>query len=147
MTTGDAGRALIQSFESCRLAAYPDPKTGGVPWTCGWGSTGPDIGPGTVWTQQQADDRFAQSLSTYEAVVNEVTHPLNQNMFDACVSLAYNIGVGRFRGSTLMSYLNQGLLAEAANEFPKWDSPGSNVQAGLDRRRAAERALFLTPWG
>jgi GH24 family phage-related lysozyme (muramidase) len=34
-----------------RFDAYPDPATGGAPWTIGWGSTGPDITKGTVWTK------------------------------------------------------------------------------------------------
>ena len=30
---------LVKEFEGCRLTAYPDPETGGAPWTIGWGST------------------------------------------------------------------------------------------------------------
>ncbi|MES2698166.1 MAG: hypothetical protein V4647_00955, partial [Pseudomonadota bacterium] len=40
------GIALIKQFEGCarrqadgRYAAYPDPGTGGDPWTIGWGAT------------------------------------------------------------------------------------------------------------
>jgi hypothetical protein len=32
-----AGIDLIKEFEGCELEAYPDPGTGGVPWTIGWG--------------------------------------------------------------------------------------------------------------
>ena len=37
----------------------------GHPWTIGWGTTGPDIVPGLVWTRKQADDRFEASLSKF----------------------------------------------------------------------------------
>ena len=64
MTPSSACIALVQQFEGCArrqadgtFAAYPDPGTGGDPWTIGWGSTGPDIKTGLVWTQQQCDDR------------------------------------------------------------------------------------------
>src|SRR5687768_15991119 len=60
-----AALALIKEFEGCHkvrsdgmIEAYPDPASGGDPWTIGWGSTGPGIRKGTVWTQEQADTRF-----------------------------------------------------------------------------------------
>ncbi len=38
---------LVQGAEGLRLTAYPDPGTGGAPWTVGWGHTGPEVGPET----------------------------------------------------------------------------------------------------
>ena len=62
---GPKGTALIKRFEGCarirsdgKVEAYPDPGTGGAPWTIGWGATGPGIERGTVWTQKQCDDRL-----------------------------------------------------------------------------------------
>ncbi len=40
------GRELIERNEGLRLDAYPDPATGGDPWTIGYGDTGPDVVPG-----------------------------------------------------------------------------------------------------
>ncbi|WP_141395346.1 glycoside hydrolase family protein, partial [Enterobacter hormaechei] len=37
MRVSDTGVALIKRFEGCRLRAYPDPATGGAPWTIGYG--------------------------------------------------------------------------------------------------------------
>jgi lysozyme len=94
---------LIKSFEACekaigdgRFQAYPDPGTGGDPWTIGWGSTGPDIHKGLVWTQQQCDDRFAADVSCFALEVDKLIGPVSttQSEFDAMVSLAYNIGLG-----------------------------------------------------
>ena len=48
---------LIKRFEGCRLMPYLCPA--GV-WTCGWGSTGPDVIPGQTWTQDYADQRMTQ---------------------------------------------------------------------------------------
>ena len=66
----------VQTFEGCaekradgRFQAYPDPGSGGDPWTIGWGSTGPDVKPGTVWTQAQCDERLLRDLTAFGAKV------------------------------------------------------------------------------
>lgn len=154
MQTSLAGINLIKAFEGCHLKAYPDPKTGGVPFTIGWGAVGPDIGPDTVWTQEQADERLLKDVEAREAIINQyVTVPLTQGQFDAMVSIVFNVGFGsnkrngiiRLKSgepSTLLAKLNDGDYEGAANEFARWVSPGSPVENGLKRRRAAEVDLF-----
>lgn len=146
MKTSQAGIDLIHSFEQLKLKAYPDPGSkDGKPYTVGWGSTGMDIGPGTVWTKEQADARFAKDLAKFELGVNQaVTVPLTQGQFDALVSFAYNLGLGSLRTSTLLKMLNEGLYANAADQLLRWNKNDSVVMAGLTRRRKAERALFLS---
>ena len=155
MPTSPIGIDIIKTFESCKLTAYPDPKTGGAPWTIGWGATGPGIGPGTVWTQQQADDRLEQDVSEREALVTAaVRAPLTQGQFDALVSIVFNVGPGskwkdgiiRLKSgqpSTLLSLLNARDYDGCAGQFMRWVSPGSNVENGLRRRRTVERQRFL----
>lgn len=145
----------MHRFESCKLKAYPDPKTGGEPWTIGWGHTGPEVHKGLVWTQEKADAEFRNDLAESELHVREaVTVPLTQGQFDALVSIIYNVGPGSRtksgiirlkdgRPSTLLWKLNSGDYGGAAAEFDKWVSPGTNVEFGLRRRRAAEKQLFL----
>jgi lysozyme len=155
MITSKAGIDLIKRYEDCKLVAYPDPKTGGAPWTVGWGATGPDIHEGTVWTQQQADDRLQADIAEREDMVNDaVTVPLTQGQFDAMVSIVFNVGQGSTRKdgiirlkdgrpSTLLRLLNAGDYAGCADQFLRWVSPGSNVERGLRRRRTEEREMFL----
>ena len=102
MHTSAQGHALLHYFESCRLTAYPDPATGGAPWTIGWGDTGPGVVYGLTITQEQADARFATRLADeFEPGVRAVlTAPPEQHQFDAMVCLAYNIGLGNFRKSS-----------------------------------------------
>jgi lysozyme len=141
----DAGVRLVQEFEGCKLEAYPDPGTGGEPFTIGWGSTGPDIGPGTVWTQEEADARFLDDLTKFgDGVDRLVRVPLTDNQFAALVSFAYNVGLGALAGSTLLRKLNAGDYEGAADQFPRWSKGGGRVLPGLVRRRAAERDLFLS---
>ena len=153
-STSSAGYDLIKEFESCKLIAYPDPKTGGDPWTVGWGATGPGIVRGTIWTQKQADDRLIEDVQKRERIVQMyVQVPITQGMFDALVSIVFNVGPGskskdgiiwlkNGNPSTLLRKLNQADYSGARAEFLKWVSPGSNVEKGLRRRRTAELALW-----
>lgn len=145
MKTSINGVAVMHYFEDCRLDAYPDPATGGAPFTVGWGDTGPDVVPGLVITQDEADARFSKRLSReFEpGVIASVARTPNQSQFDAMVCLAYNIGLGNFRSSTLVKKFNAYDDAGAAGQFLLWNKAAGKVMLGLRRRRAAERALFM----
>lgn len=137
---------LIKQFEGCRLHAYPDPATGGKPYTVGYGCTGPGIGPNTVWTQAQADAALAHRLQALEQVVRSlVTVPATENQIAALCSLAWNIGTHALAGSTLLKKLNARDAQGAAAEFMRWDLAAGHVMPGLVKRRAAEKAAFLSP--
>ena len=151
LALGPAGSALIRFFEGCgkRLpdgtyAAYPDPATGGAPWTIGWGSTGADIAKGAVWTQAQCDARLARDTACFAARVAILIAPApaTQHQFDALVTLAYNIGVQKLADSTLLARHKAGDYAEARAQFARWNKAGGQAMAGLTRRRAAEAALY-----
>lgn len=136
------GMALIQHFEGCKLCAYPDPGTGGDPWTIGWGATGADIKRGLVWTQQQADDRFFEHIRKFAGQVERATqgHPTNQHQFDAMVSFHYN--TGQLLSSTLLRKHNAGDFAGAQREFARWDHAAGKTMHGLTVRRLAEAGMY-----
>lgn len=130
----------------------------GSPWTIGWGSTGLDtfnltpdgkpsqIGPGTKWTQAQADERKSADLDKFCSDVSKLLKiEVTDNQFAALVSFAYNAGVGNLKSSTLLRLVNQGKHLEASNEFLRWTKAQGKELPGLVRRREAERRLFLTP--
>lgn len=96
-------------------------------------------------TAAEAVERLRDHLVPLEVqICHLVKTPLKQCQFDALVSLCYNIGIGHFeRSHELLPALNAGEMARAANALLAFDDPGSGVQKGLDRRRQAERALFL----
>ena len=134
---------LVRRFEGCRLSAYPDPATGGDPWTIGWGSTGPGIVKGVTWTQQQADQRLEQDVGKFVAGVQALlTRPATGNQLGAMASLAYNIGLRRFGQSTLLRLFNAGNVASAAKQFDVWTLANGKRMQGLVNRRKAERAVF-----
>jgi lysozyme len=139
MKTGQAGLHLIKTFEGLKLSAYLCPA--GV-WTIGYGTT-KGVKPGQAITAAKAEELLAADLRKFEDTVNTaVAVPITQGQFDALVSLAYNIGSGAFRASTLLRLLNAGDYAGAAKQFDRWNKAGKKVLAGLTRRRAAERQLF-----
>ncbi len=153
-TASDQCVDLIKHYEGCHLKAYPDPKTGGDPWTIGWGATGAGVLPGIEWTQQQADERLQDDIQERVEVVRQyINTPMSQGQFDALISLVFNVGYGHRRKdgilhlkngspSSLMRLLNAGQYHAARAEFAKWISPGSNVEYGLRRRRRAEQGLW-----
>lgn len=143
MKTSANGIRVIQYFESCHLDAYPDPATGGDPWTIGWGHTGPEVKPGLHWHQSQADAALAKDLERFEAGVTAACKiPPTQGQFDALVSFSFNVGLGNLQKSTLLKKFNASDTKAACSEFVKWNKAAGKVMRGLTRRRAAEAALF-----
>ena len=142
MKTGAKGISLIKSFEGLRLKAYPDPATGGDPWTIGVGHTGPDVHPGLVITEAHADDLLRGDLIRFEDGVRKRCPVISQSQFDALVALSFNIGLGNFGMSTLLKKHNAGDHAGAANEFIRWNRANGKEMRGLTRRRLAEAELY-----
>lgn len=93
-------RAKMMQWEGCRLKAYRCPA--GV-LTIGYGHTGPDVTEGMTITATQAVALFNTDIDKFASSVEASFHgvPLNQKQFDALVSLAYNIGLGGLKKSTL----------------------------------------------
>lgn len=140
LSYGKNGLALTQQFEGMRLSAYQDQV--GV-WTIGFGHTGPDVHAGLTITQDQATVLLMKDVASASASVNNLVKvPLTQNQFDALVDFVFNLGQGKFAGSTLLRGLNAGDFSGAAAEFVKWDHAGGQVVPGLLRRRLAEAQLF-----
>lgn len=144
MNVSQEGIDLIKNFEKCKLEAYPDPGTGGVPWTIGYGHTA-GVVEGMTCTQEQADQMLADDVAKVAGQVNSLLKiKVNQNQFDALVSFAYNAGAGALASSTLLRLVNAGDFGGAADQFPRWvHGGGGGTLPGLVRRRAAERSLFM----
>lgn len=150
MKTSDQGIALLKKHEGLRLSAYPDPATGGEPWTIGYGTTSRagvgKVTKGMKITEAEAEDMLRRALVVFErGVVKALTRPPNQNQFDALVSFAYNVGVPAMSRSSVVRHFNNGDVEKAANSFAAWNKAAGKVMPGLTRRRAEERALFLKP--
>lgn len=149
MNVSQAGLDFVKQFEGLRLTAYPDPGSGGDPWTIGYGTTiypsGDEVNRGDMTSREQAEKYLRHDLRRFEHAVNRlVLVPISQPQFDSLASLVYNIGEGAFSRSTLLRRLNSHDYAGAAQEFLRWVNAGGKPMAGLRKRREAERALFLS---
>lgn len=135
------GIQLIKRWEGCKLKTYRDVK--GV-LTIGWGTTDPRYAfDGNEITQAQADHLFMQDILKFQREITPLIRvEIAQGHWDALVSLAYNIGSGAFRRSTLLRLLNNGDYAGAQARFSRWIYSGKKVYQGLVNRRADEARVF-----
>jgi len=137
--------SLIKRFEGFSDTPYKD--VAGIP-TIGWGHK---ILPGESFTRittTEAEQLLVKDTATATHAVNSsVVVPLSASQRDALISLAYNIGAGNFKNSTLLRKLNTGDYAGAAAEFDRWKyiTVGGKkvVSNGLVARRNEEKRLFL----
>lgn len=145
MHISQRGINLIKRFEGFRAQAYK-PVPGEQFWTIGYGDYGPHVRKGQVITEAEGERRLRARLLEFERAVDQaVTTHINQNRFDALVSLAYNIGVGAFKTSTVLRMVNQRKFRRAALAFALWVRGANGPLPGLVRRRAAEARLFRRP--
>ena len=143
---------LIKPFEGLakllpdgRVTAYPDPGTRGHPWTIGWGATGPDIQPGTIWTIEQCEDALDHHVEYFVRGLLKMSPGLSKALprrMASVTSWTYNCGLGNYRVSTFKKRIDADDWVGAAEECVKWNKAAGRVLPGLTRRRAAEAALM-----
>lgn len=142
MKIGKQGLSLIKLFEGLELKAYM-PTPNDRP-TIGYGHT-KGVKMGMKISRERADALLVEDLAWVEAVIaKKVTVSLTQPQYDALCSFIYNVGAGAFSKSTLLRRLNEGNYMAAANQLLRWNKQKKMVLSGLTRRRAAEKALFLS---
>jgi GH24 family phage-related lysozyme (muramidase) len=102
-------------------------------------------GDARVWSKDELVDLFKSDINTFERGVLRLSPNLinHQSKFDACVSMAYNAGLGNYQRSTIRMKVNREDWAGAAEAFMSWTKAGGKEVAGLVKRRKAEVALFL----
>lgn len=147
-----AAEGLVKPFEgyakrlpdgSC--AAYPDPGTGGDPWTIGWGCTGGDVSPGTIWPLERAEAALQAHLTYFATGLLKLSPSLakaTDRQFAAVLSFVYNCGLGNYRISTFKKRVDARDWAGAREEIVKWNKAAGKVLPGLTRRRQAEAMLL-----
>jgi lysozyme len=141
-----AAIALIKRFEGYRRSAA---RLADGRWTIGYGHAR-SAREGARVSEDDAAALLLYDLGEVSIALHELVFtPLSQNQFDALASFAMNIGVDEFRRSSVLLRLNEGALLQGAAEIEMWrkaDFEGERIVVdALVRRRAAEKALFLTP--
>ena len=149
-------KSILRKHEGLRLRAYPDPASGGRPYTIGYGHT-KGVKLGDECTLEQAEQWLTEDLAyAYKVVDREVKVPLTNGQRDALASFVFNVGEGKKGAkdgfvslksgntSTLLRKLNSGSYKAAADELLKWVYGAGKVMPGLVKRRKEERELFLS---
>lgn len=136
--------ADLRRDEGCRLEAYPDPLSGGAPWTIGWGHTGPDVHPGLTWTQAQADNALAADVRA-TAIGLDAAIPwwrrLDDVRQDCLCELAFQLGVhGLAEFRAFLGFMREGKWAHAALDL-------SGTQWARQTRERAERIIAMIRTG
>ena len=142
----ERGIQIVKSFEGISVKPYLCPAN---VWTVGYGATrsstggpiDPDMEP---ITEAEAEALLIRDLGSSEGWVRRlIKTALTENQYFALTSFTFNVGAGALQRSTLRMKLNREEYQGAAGEFPKWKFANKRILAGLIRRRAAERSLFM----
>lgn len=128
----------LKSYECLRLKAYRCPA--GVP-TIGWGHT-QGVKMGQVITLQQAEALLKGDILPCERYVNTIRNDFTQGQFDALVDFIFNLGITRYRSSTLAKRVLTGDVAAVQCEFKKWVYANGVKQGGLVKRRNWEALKY-----
>lgn len=130
--------ALVAQHEGLRLFTYRDPV--GVLTAC-YGHTGPDVQPGQTYTRAQCREILQNDLARHAEALSCIRQPLTDGQKAAFVSFAFNVGPRAFCESTLARKANAGDMPGACAELSKWIYAKGQRLPGLEKRRAAERAM------
>ena len=136
---------MTKRYEGLRLEAYPDPATGGEPWTIGYGSTtypdGRKVKKGDKITQKQADEMLIYYINkNILPVYNKIPYKLTDDQKDAICSLCYNVGTPAFTRSKLFTAICKKDLREIVKQ---WDFGFNTGLKGIFKRRTEELFMFM----
>ena len=159
MKTSPTGIHLIKYFEGVKYKPY---MCSGNVWTVGCGHA---LYPrqlvmnladrkqyklkpedNRIWTIEEVDGLLKYDLQRFELGVLRLlgTVQPKQSEFDALVSFSFNLGLGTFQRSTVRSAFLRGDKTRAGEVLLKYCRAGGKVLLGLQRRRLAEHAMFMS---
>lgn len=132
---------LIKEEGGIKLKAY---KCQAGILTIGIGHTGKDVVLGMEISRVEAIELLKSDLKRFEDVVNKrIKYPIEQNQFDALVSLAFNIGTNAFANSTVVKRINAGAdIKDIEEAWKMWRKGGGKVLPILVARRGREIKLY-----
>jgi GH24 family phage-related lysozyme (muramidase) len=141
LRTSERGKLMILTHEAFMAYIYPDAGN----WAIGYGhnaslATLTRQFPNGL-TEEEAYDLFSRDIMGFEQKVRSgITGCMTQQMFDAAVSLTYNLG--RFP-SEIKAAINARNYTDAAKQFRSYRRAGGVVLPALVQRRDQEANLFL----
>ena len=150
----ELGINLIKEFEGFEGKAYPDPRTGGDPWTIGYGTTvyvsGDKVRRGETISESEADKELKASCEArYYSKLKAIPYfdEMTESQQGALMSFAFNLGADFYGGrnfNTITKVLKNKEWDKMRETLLLYVNPGSNVEKGLRRRRSAEADLWFS---
>lgn len=144
----DRAVPFVGQLEGCELVAYPDPASGGDPWTVGYGHTGPEVNPGMKITSAQAVNFLKADLATARArlfgKIGGVMDELSEAQFCALLSFVLNLGAGDPKKPTwrIWTLLKARQYDQVPAELMRFVNAAGKPNKGLTNRRLAECGLW-----
>jgi lysozyme len=116
-------------------------------WTIGYGTTGPEIVEGIVWTYLQCDNALTLRLSHARAQLLALSPNVDwpDGAQDALTDFVYNEGSGNYAGSTVRKCVETGDWAGVKTHLLDWEYAGGVRLGGLVTRREGEAAMIQSP--
>jgi len=149
MIVNKEGLKIIKKYEGFRNHPYEDAS--GIP-RIGYGNMFYDDGTEVLITDEpitikKGIKQLRIFLKGCESMISRLVEPeLNQNQFDALISLIYKIGLDEFENSELLKKINNNPEDETIkDEFLKWNKKGGKVNKMMKKRRNEEAYLFFKP--
>lgn len=127
------------------VTAYWD--AAGKVWTIGYGTTGPEIVQGLVWTYAQCDAALVAKLGRARVQLLALSPGVNwpAGAQDALTDFVYNEGSGNYQGSTVRKCVAAGDWAGVRTHLLDWEFAGGKRLGGLVTRREGEAAMIGNP--
>lgn len=140
MKTTERLLTQLMAVEGLRLTAYRD--AAGV-LTIGYGHT-KGVRKGDRISEESARRLLRQDVAEVERQVKALHVARTEGQLDALVSLAFNIGIGRLKRSTLLRVIREGgTKLQIQREFKRWVYAGGRRLRGLELRREWEARRFF----
>jgi lysozyme len=134
---------LIARWEGVRYTAYPDPATGGAPWTVCYGST-KNVDRGHKYTLEECQAKLREDMLDANADVRRcVARAMPESVEAALTSLVFNLGPGPvcIEGRSPRRFARAGDWPNTCKSLDLYNKAGGRVYRGLVLRRADERAV------
>lgn len=136
--------ADLKRDEGLRLNAYPDPLSGGAPWTIGYGHTGPEVRKGLTWTQAEAEAALLADIEAHNAQLAAALpwvarlDPARRRVLQ---NMAFNLGVGVAGGTKgLLGFKNTlGMI-----ERGEYERAADGLLKSLWAKQVGQRAVRLS---
>lgn len=140
--------SIIKTFEGFNEKAYPDPSTGGSPYTLGYGTQfypdGSQVKQGHCCTKEKALEYLLNEINIIANEIDKLNLGIDLHMKQGLISFIHSVGWDSFLYSSIIDHCEAENYVLAAQEFNKWIfNKDHEVIGGLLDRRKQEAALFL----